>query len=89
MPDQPPTSDSQLAAPVRPPQPVQSSEAPVEEDDEHSDNRSSKPLVALLFLVVLAIGGWLLVTHLMDANKMQDCVMSGRKNCAPIDTAGR
>ncbi len=61
----------------------------VEEDDEHSDNRSSKPLYALLFLLVLAVGGWLLVTHLMDANKMQDCVMSGRKNCAPIDTAGR
>jgi hypothetical protein len=56
-----------------------------EEDDDDGSNSSNRPLIALAFLVVLAIGGWLLISKLMDANKLQDCVMSGRKNCAPID----
>jgi hypothetical protein len=40
-------------------------------------------LLALVLLVLLAGGGWLLVRQLMADSKLQDCVMSGRKNCAP------
>jgi len=39
--------------------------------------------IALALLAVLAGGGWLLVRQLMADSKLQDCVMSGRKNCAP------
>lgn len=47
--------------------------------------RSRRGLVlALLLLVVLAGGGWLLVRQIMADSKLQDCVMSGRKNCAPV-----
>ena len=75
--------------PPRAPQPaVSAPNAHGPEEDDNQDNRSNKPLIALLFLIVLAVGGWLLVTRMMDANKMQDCIMSGRKNCAPIDTGG-
>ena len=44
------------------------------------------PLIALAVVVLLASVGWILVQRLMTMSRMQDCVMSGRKNCAPIDT---
>lgn len=46
------------------------------------------PLVALAVVLLLAGGGWLLVRQLMDMSRIQDCAMSGRKNCAPVDTGG-
>jgi hypothetical protein len=49
---------------------------------------SRKPFgwFALVALVVLVVGGWLVVRQLQADSNLQDCVMSGRKNCAPIDT---
>jgi hypothetical protein len=46
---------------------------------------ADKALIALFFFLVLAAGGWFLVTR-MSANKtIQDCVMAGHKNCAAVD----
>ena len=42
-------------------------------------------LVGLIVTLLLVIGGVLLVHVLGRAAKLQDCVMSGRTNCAPID----
>jgi hypothetical protein len=39
--------------------------------------------------VILAGLGWLLVRQLIADSKLQDCVMSGRKTCVPVDSAGR
>jgi len=47
------------------------------------------PLIALGVIVLLAGVGWILVQKLMNMSRMEDCVMSGRKNCAPIDTTGK
>jgi hypothetical protein len=44
------------------------------------------PLVALAVVVVLVGVGWILVQRLTAMSRMEDCAMSGRKNCAPIDT---
>ncbi len=44
------------------------------------------PLIALALVVVLAGVGWIIVQRLTAMSKMEDCAMSGRKNCAPIDT---
>jgi hypothetical protein len=41
--------------------------------------------LGLLLLLTLVVGGWFLVRQLQEDSKLQDCVMSGRKNCAPID----
>jgi hypothetical protein len=41
------------------------------------------PLIALLAVVALAGLGWLVVRQMMADSKLQDCVMSGRKNCVP------
>jgi hypothetical protein len=46
-----------------------------------------KALVGMLVALLLVILGLVLVKVLGDAGRLQDCVMSGRTNCAPIDTA--
>ena len=43
--------------------------------------------LVLLLLLVLLIGGGIWIANVMlDVRKIQDCVASGRRNCAPIDT---
>jgi hypothetical protein len=44
-------------------------------------------LVGLIVTLLLVLGGVLLVHVLGRAAKLQDCVMSGRTNCAPISAA--
>lgn len=44
-------------------------------------------LVGLVVTLLLVLGGVLLVHILGRAARLQDCVMSGRTNCAPINTA--
>lgn len=61
-----------------------------------TDERSSSPrvpdsrgpaLIGLLIALLLVLGGLFLVHVLGRAGRLQDCVMSGRTNCAPIDPA--
>jgi hypothetical protein len=62
-------------------------DAPLAYCPEHKHARAvvvTKPII-LLFLIALAVGGWFLVQRLWEISKLQDCLMSGRKNCAPID----
>jgi len=43
-------------------------------------------VVGLVIVVVLLAVGWWLARELTSASKMQDCLMSGRTNCNPIDS---
>jgi hypothetical protein len=45
-------------------------------------------LVTVAVVVLLAGAGWLLVQQMVSDAKLQDCVMSGRKNCAPVEVNG-
>jgi hypothetical protein len=67
-------------------------------DGEDSGQRGEPPrprepdsrraaLIGLLVTLLLVILGLILVKVLGDAGRLQDCAMSGRTNCAPIDTA--
>jgi hypothetical protein len=56
---------------------------------EGEEPRQSRPVVLLLVFLVLAVMGWFLIQNLTQASRVQDCVMAGRKNCAPIDTSGK
>jgi hypothetical protein len=40
-------------------------------------------LVGAILLGALVGGGWWLVRTMQADSKLQDCVMSGRKNCVP------
>jgi hypothetical protein len=41
---------------------------------------------ALGVIVALFAIGWMLTRELYSNSKIEDCVMSGRTNCVPIDT---
>lgn len=55
--------------------------------DEESSSRGA--IVALVVVVVLIVAGWLLVNRLHSMASIQDCVASGRTNCAPINAPPR
>jgi hypothetical protein len=57
-------------------------------NNEEDGNRRG-PLVALGVVIVLFAVGWLLARELYANGKLEDCLMSGRSNCAPIDTQSR
>ncbi len=57
--------------------------APAPGDDEEPPNRRGA-LAAILVLVALAAAGIWLSGALRDTGRIQDCVMAGRKNCAPV-----
>jgi hypothetical protein len=53
------------------------------EDNEQGSRRTT--MVAVVAVVVLGAVGWFLAHELSRSARMQDCVMSGRTNCAPIE----
>jgi len=56
--------------------------------DEREDtyrHRMVVNLAALAFTIVLALAGVWLAMQIADMRKNQDCLLSGRRNCAPID----
>lgn len=58
------------------------------ENPDQNDNRRG-PLIGLLVVVLLFVIGWVLVRELYAGGKMEDCLMSGRTNCAPIQNPPR
>jgi hypothetical protein len=62
---------------------------PEDEDETGEDGRDGRrgALLRLVLVLMLVLGGLLLVHELRDMSRLQDCVMSGRTNCAPISVA--
>jgi hypothetical protein len=52
-------------------------------EDAHSQRAA---LVGLAICLALVLGGLYLVYALKKSAALQDCVMQGRTNCAPVDT---
>ena len=52
--------------------------------DEPEPGSRRGALAALIVVAVLLAGGLWLMQHLRATAALQDCVMSGRTNCAPI-----
>jgi len=53
--------------------------------DDAADQRRSAALIGLIIILALAIAGVLLVRELRERSRLEDCLMSGRTNCAPIE----
>ena len=51
---------------------------------EEGGGSNRGPLVAVVVVLLLVIGGIWLQQRLRADSQIQDCVMSGRTNCAPI-----
>ena len=53
--------------------------------DDNDDPPSRRgALIAFAVILLLVLGGLWLTGVLGSASRIQDCVMSGRSNCAPI-----
>ena len=48
---------------------------------EPGDPSNRAFLIGLAIAVVLAVAGYGLVSYLMDMSRLQDCAVTGRKNC--------
>ena len=59
------------------------------ERDDDTDQRRSAALIGLIIILALAIAGVVLVRELRDRSRLEDCLMSGRTNCAPIEVPSR
>jgi hypothetical protein len=52
------------------------------------DRRRTNLIMLVVALAVVVAGVWL-VNKMVDLRRMQECVESGRHNCAPIDVRDR
>ncbi|MBS0528874.1 MAG: hypothetical protein JSS22_05735 [Proteobacteria bacterium] len=59
-----------------------------QKDPEPEGNRRGAVAGLIFAVVLLAVGLWL-AHELRSASQIQDCVMSGRSNCDPIETPSR
>ena len=55
------------------------------DESEDPDSRRGA-LIGMGVVLLLIVGGLVLARELRNTAQLQDCVMSGRTNCAPIET---
>jgi hypothetical protein len=60
-----------------------------QDGDNEADQRRSGALIGLIIILALAIAGVWLVRELREKSQLEDCLMSGRTNCAPIEAPSR
>lgn len=58
---------------------------PPDEHDRDHDQSRSRALIGLLIVAVLVVAAVYLVNALRKESNLEDCLMSGRSNCAPIE----
>jgi hypothetical protein len=59
---------------------------PPDEPHGHDSGPSGFAIALVLGAFAIAlVGGYFLVMKLVDMSRTEDCLMSGRRNCAPID----
>jgi hypothetical protein len=60
-------------------------------DDRHDDedNRFTASLAGLAAALLIGVIGLFLMLRLADLSKLEDCLLQGRKNCAPIELPSR
>lgn len=58
-------------------------------DQDDQDRSRRRSLIALAVVVAIFVVSWILVQELYQSEKLQDCLLSGRTNCAPIATPPR
>jgi hypothetical protein len=58
-------------------------------DKNRQTNSQRSSLIALGVVIFLFVIGWILARELYSSGKMEDCLLSGRTNCAPLDSQSR
>jgi hypothetical protein len=54
-----------------------------------NDARRTAALMGFIVILVLAIAGVVLFRELRNNSRLEDCLMAGRHNCAPIEAPPR
>jgi hypothetical protein len=54
-------------------------------DDDDGGGSRRGALIGLLITALIVVAGYYLVNALRNEGKVEDCLMSGRTNCAPLD----
>jgi hypothetical protein len=55
------------------------------DSDREADERRTGALLGLIVILSLAIVALVLIRQLVKESQLEDCLMSGRTNCAPIE----
>ena len=58
-------------------------------DNDEDDSSRRGPLIAMGAVVLLVVVGWFITRALHKSTRLEDCLMSGRTNCAPLETQGQ
>jgi hypothetical protein len=58
---------------------------PPKDDDDDGGDRQRGVILGVVAAVVIVVLGFLLVWKMWQNEKLQECVLSGRRDCAPID----
>lgn len=56
-----------------------------EDEEQQEQDRLTRNLAALAFTLSLVVASLFLVERLAAESKLEDCLLQGRTNCAPID----
>jgi len=54
--------------------------------NDRDEQRRTAALMGFVVVLMLAIAGVMLVRELRRITGIEDCLMAGRRNCAPIET---
>lgn len=54
-------------------------------EDDHGTGSRRAAVAGLVLVLLLVVIGYFLMTSLREESKREDCLMSGRTNCAPLD----
>jgi hypothetical protein len=55
-------------------------------DPEGQNGSRRRSMIALGIVVLLFVVGWVLAHELYANGKLEDCLLSGRTNCEPIQS---
>ncbi|HTT84976.1 MAG TPA: hypothetical protein VMF67_15980 [Rhizomicrobium sp.] len=58
---------------------------PPDDEDEDDGERQRSFVIALVAIIVIVVIGFFLVWKMWQNEKLQECLMTGRRDCAPID----
>jgi hypothetical protein len=82
----PPTDDPPRSSKPNPGPPAEAGASENDTEDELDEGKTAPfGWFSLIVIALLVVGLYFLVTKLREQTNLQDCVQSGRRNCAPID----
>ena len=60
-------------------------EPPPDDEDDDGDRQRTFMLALAAVVVVIVVLGFFLVWKMWQNEKLQECLLTGRRDCAPID----